>query len=121
MISLSRPVRAALLALALALPGAAQEPPAPAPGSNPIIRDLFTADPAPLVVGDTVYLYVGRDNAKGKEMFTMPDWLCFSSRDMKHWTPHGAVLSPTNFSWGEPNSAWAAQVVPGDPRYKFQQ
>ena len=119
MIILSLPVRAALLVAALALPGAAQEPPTPVPGSNPIIRDVFTADPAPLVVGDTVYLYVGRDNAKGKEMFTMPDWLCFSSRDMKHWTPHGAVLSPTNFSWGEPNSAWAAQVVPKDGKFYY--
>jgi hypothetical protein len=31
----------------------------PAPGSDPLLRDVFTADPAPLVVGDTVYLYVG--------------------------------------------------------------
>ena len=29
------------------------------PGSNPIARDFFTADPAPLVVGDTVYHYAG--------------------------------------------------------------
>ena len=27
--------------------------------ANPIITDVFTADPAPLVVGDTVYLYCG--------------------------------------------------------------
>jgi hypothetical protein len=28
--------------------------------ATPIITDAFTADPAPLVVGDTVYLYCGR-------------------------------------------------------------
>lgn len=36
----------------------------PAPGANPVLRDRFTADPAPLVVGDTVYLYVGREAAQ---------------------------------------------------------
>ncbi len=36
-------------------------PPAGGPGSNPIILDRLTADPAALVVGDRVYLYVGRD------------------------------------------------------------
>jgi beta-xylosidase len=98
---------------------AAEAPPVPAPGSNPIIRDVFTADPAPVVIGDTVYLYVGHDNAADGEMFTMPDWLCYSSQDMKHWTPHGAVLSPTNFSWGLPDSAWAAQVVPKDGKFYY--
>ncbi|MBN8460368.1 MAG: glycoside hydrolase family 43 protein [Verrucomicrobia bacterium] len=93
--------------------------PTGAPGSNPIIRDVFTADPAPLVVGDTVYLYVGRDNAKGKEMFTMPEWLCFSTKDMKTWTAHGSVLKPDDFSWGEPNSAWAAQVVPKNGKFYY--
>src|SRR5438477_12808360 len=54
---------------------------------NPIIRDRFTADPAPLVVGDTLYLYTGHDQAKGSAMFDMRDWLVFSTRDMKTWTP----------------------------------
>ena len=27
---------------------------------NPLVRDRHTADPAPLVVGDTLYLYVGQ-------------------------------------------------------------
>jgi arabinoxylan arabinofuranohydrolase len=34
------------------------------PGSNPIIRDTFIADPAPLVVGNTLYLYVDHDEAR---------------------------------------------------------
>ena len=46
----------------------AAEPP---PGANPVLRDRFTADPAPLVLGDTVYLYVGRDEAKGDDFFLM--------------------------------------------------
>ena len=32
--------------------------------TNPIITDVFTADPAAIVHGDTVYLYTGHDEAK---------------------------------------------------------
>jgi hypothetical protein len=31
------------------------------PGLNPVITDADTADPAPLVVGNTAYIYTGRD------------------------------------------------------------
>ncbi len=90
-----------------------------APGSNPIFRDSFTADPAPLVVGDTVYVYAGKDQARDKEMFTMPAWLCYSSKDLKTWTGHGEVMRPTDFSWGEANSAWASQVVRQGDKFYF--
>ena len=76
-----RPFVAALV-LATVFGSACAAEDQPVPGSNPIIRDVFTADAAPLVVGETVYLYVGHDNAKGREMFTMPEWLCYSSNDM---------------------------------------
>lgn len=42
-----------------------------APGADPIVRDKFTADPAPLVVGDRLYLYVGHDEAERDQMFNM--------------------------------------------------
>ncbi|UDF03507.1 hypothetical protein [Asticcacaulis sp. AND118] len=47
---------ALMLALALTQPALAQTPAtqSDAPGTNPIIRDVFTADPAALVVGDKV-------------------------------------------------------------------
>ena len=56
---------------------------------NPIFRDLHTADPAPLVVGDTLYLYVGHDEAAEGQMFNITEWLAFSTKDMKTWTAHG--------------------------------
>jgi hypothetical protein len=103
-------VAAMLLITTLGQLGATEEQ--PAPGANPIIRDVFTADPAPVVIGDMVYLYVGHDNSKAGEMFTIPDLLCFSSKNMKNWTAHSVVLSPTKFVWTEPNSPWAALVIP---------
>jgi arabinoxylan arabinofuranohydrolase len=78
---------------------------------NPIIQTKYTADPAPLVHNDTVYLYTGHDedNAFG---FEMHDWLLYTSTDMVNWTDHGAVASLKNFKWvNTDNGAWAAQCV----------
>src|SRR3954467_2218703 len=71
----------------------------PSPGANPVLRDTFTADPAPLVVGDAAYLYVGHDEAKGNAFFLMKEWLAYSSKDLRHWTAHGAIMKPTDFKW----------------------
>lgn len=90
----------------------------PAPGSNPIFTDAFTADPAPLVVGDTLYCYVGHDEAREGQTFNITSWLCYSTKDMKHWTPHGTVLKPTDFKWAV-SDAWASQVVEKDGKYYY--
>jgi hypothetical protein len=96
------------LALCAAAPGDAPA----APGSNPIIRDTFTADPAPLVVGRRLYLYVGHDEARGDEMFTMREWLVYSTTDMRHWTAHGPIMNVAGFTWAK-KDAWG---VAGDPQ-----
>lgn len=88
-------------------------------GQNPLFTDKFTADPAALVVGNTVYVYVGHDAASVGGWFNMPEWLCYSSNDMKNWTAHGPVLAPKDFSSANSNSAWAAQVVEKDGKYYF--
>lgn len=43
---------------------------------NPIIQTKYTADPAPMVYNDTVFLYTGHDedDAFG---FKMQDWLLY--------------------------------------------
>ncbi len=67
------------LGLVVALNGAAPswagEVKPSAPGSNPPFHDKFTADPAPLVVGDRLFLYVGHDEAQRDEMFNMKECL----------------------------------------------
>lgn len=80
------------------------------PGENPILRDNFTADPAPFVYKGTVYLYTGHDEAKDKELFTMNNWLCYTSKDMKTWTSHGPLLAARDFKWAT-GDAWASQVT----------
>lgn len=85
---------------------------------NPIITDKFTADPAPMVHNGTLYLYVGHDEAKDGQEFNITEWLCYSTKDMKTWVDHGAVLKPTDFAWGV-GEAWASQVVEKDGKFYF--
>lgn len=87
-----------------------------APGSNPIIRDKFLADPAPLVVGDTLYLYVDHDEAKDGEMFNMREWLVYSTTDMKTWKAYPPILNIANLKWAK-KDAWAPQAIRKNGRF----
>ncbi|WP_016956681.1 glycoside hydrolase family 43 protein [Catenovulum agarivorans] len=78
--------------------------------ANPAITDVFTADPAPIVVDDTVYVYVGRDEAAIDQGYTMNEWLVYSSKDMVNWQSHGSPLRPTDFTWSS-GAAWAGHVI----------
>ncbi|MDA3927345.1 MAG: glycoside hydrolase family 43 protein [Prolixibacteraceae bacterium] len=88
-------------------------------GQNPLFTDAFTADPAATVVGDRVYLYVGHDMASAGGWFNMPEWLCYSTTDMKNWTAHGPVLAAKDFVNANSWAAWAAQVVEKDGKFYF--
>ena len=119
-----RSFRAGIIAVSLVVGACAPAVNHPAtgarPGSNPLITAAFTADPAPLVVGDTVYLYTSHDKAEGKVLFAMDDWLVFSSKDLRHWTAHGPVMHETDFAWATGNkSAWAAQAVERNGKFYF--
>ncbi len=92
---------------------------------NPLIKDKFTADPAPLVYDGKLYLYVGhdeyyegQDSASGGREFNITEWLCYSTDDMQTWTDHGSVLKPTDFSWGV-GEAWASQVIERDGKFYY--
>lgn len=78
---------------------------------NPIIKTVFTPDPAPYVHGDTVYLFVDHDEDDAT-YFKMKDWLLFSTTDMVNWTYLGAPVSTETFSWAaQGDRAWASQAV----------
>lgn len=92
---------------------------------NPLIRDKFTADPAPMVYDGRLYLYVGhdefyegQDTASGGKEFNITEWLCYSTSDMKTWTDHGSVLRPTDFKWAV-GEAWASQVVEHNGKFYY--
>lgn len=86
---------------------------------NPIIKHIFTADPAPMVYKNTVYLYTGHDTAAvGVNTYKMPDWHVFSTKDMVHWADHGACLNDTTFSWVS-GGAFAAQCIERNGKFYY--
>ena len=77
----------------------------------PVIQTKYTADPAPMVHNDTVYLYTTHDEDDA-EGFKMRDWLLYTSTDMVNWQDRGAVASLKDFEWYKgDNGAWAECVV----------
>ena len=93
----------------------------------PLFQTKYTADPSPLVIGDTLFLYTSHDaspeeipdpNEKNSAGFFMYDWLLWSTTDMANWTCHGAVASLKDFSWrSRDNGAWAIQTVERNGKY----
>ncbi|MGP3910129.1 glycoside hydrolase family 43 protein [Nonomuraea sp. 10N515B] len=92
--------------------------PHPALAGAPITTAIYTADPAALVVGDTLYVYTGHDEApSGGTNFVMRDWHVFSSTDATTFTDQGAKLSISSFPWAGAD-AWAGEVERGaDGKY----
>lgn len=79
--------------------------------NTPIIKNIYTADPAPMVCGDTLYLYTTHDeNELVNNFYTMFDWRCFSTKDMEHWTDHGIIFSLNDIEWAD-DRAWAPQCI----------
>ncbi len=70
----------------------------------------YGGDPSTLVVGDTLYLYVGHDVA-ANEAYNIPEYLCYSTKDLKDWTYEGVVLSMKDVDWAANDAAWAAQCA----------
>lgn len=101
-----------IIAAALAATSMAQ-------AANPIVTNIFTADPAALVDNGRVYVYVGKDEAKeGGKDYVMNEWRVYSSCDMQRWTDHGSPLRYSTFKWAG-RDAWASDIVKRDGKYYF--
>lgn len=105
-----------------------QSAPAATPFNNPIIKTdskdptsakgplIYTADPAALVHDGTLYLYTTHDeqSEQGKD-YRMYDYRLWSSRDLKTWQNHGAVLRYSDFAWArgdaKTGNAYAHHVI----------
>ena len=94
-------------------------------GGNPILGFdnngiAYAGDPAAFVDGDTVYIIAGHDTAT-TEKYIMPEWLAYSSKDMKTWKYEKVAMKATDISWrNDDTSAWASQAVKyGDKYYLY--
>lgn len=90
----------------------------PIAGTSDTGNFTYGGDPSVLVDGDTVYLYTGHDistdSEVGRRVYNIPEYLCYSSKDLKQWKAEGVVmtLSTKNVSWlRDSSSAWASQVI----------
>ena len=92
------------IVLALALAGTMS-----AAAQNPFVQTWFTSDPAPLVVGDRMYVYTGHDEDNA-DFFWMQEWRVYSTDDMVNWQDHGSPLALESFSWAD-DRAWASQTI----------
>ena len=78
---------------------------------NPIVQTHYTADPAPMVYRDTLYLYVGCDEKDApRNAYLMREYRLYTTTDMVNWTDHGAVLRTSAFDWSA-GDASAAQCI----------
>jgi beta-xylosidase len=84
---------------------------------NPIIKHKFTADPAAIVKGDTLWLFTGHDFAGNQRNYKMKDWLVFSTTDMKNFTEHPVPLKITDFTWAKSGDAFAGHVAERNGKY----
>lgn len=87
---------------------------------NPLIQYKHTADPAAMVVGDTLWLFTGYDEPGNKSGYHMPNWCAFSTTDMIHWTEHPIPVYADDFSWNDAHVSYAGHPVKGpDGKYYF--
>ena len=88
-------------------------------GQNPIIQTMYTADPAPIVHNDTLFLYVGHDEDNApNNTFLMREYSLFTTTDMVNWTAHKAPLKTSDFKWSG-GDASAAQCIERDGKFYF--
>ena len=93
---------------------------------NPLIRNMYSADPSARVFGDSVYVYPSHDiialPGHGRVgWFCMEDYHVFSSANLTHWKDDGVVVSQYNVQWAKPNaySMWAPDCIERNGKYYF--
>ncbi|MCR5454376.1 MAG: family 43 glycosylhydrolase [Bacteroidales bacterium] len=96
---------------------------------NPVIRDIFAADPTARVFNGKVYLFPSHDilqpvplpAGQQPNWFCMEDYHVFSSENLTEWTDHGMILHQKDVPWGNPNaySMWAPDCIERNGKYYF--
>ncbi|MEO8404232.1 MAG: family 43 glycosylhydrolase, partial [Chitinophagaceae bacterium] len=93
---------------------------------NPLIRNMYSADPSARVFGDSVYIYPSHDilatEGHGRVgWFCMEDYHVFASKNLTDWKDDGVVVSQTTVPWAKPDgySMWAPDCIFRNGKYYF--
>lgn len=83
----------------------------PTAADNPIIQTIYTADPAPYVYNNTIWLFADHDEDAASDFFLMKEWRLYSSTDVVNWQDYGVIASlSSTFKWAT-DRAWAPQTI----------
>ncbi len=86
-------------------------------GTNPIIKDRFTPDPAAVADGDWLYVFTGHDEPDARG-YKMKNWQVFGTTNLVDWVDWGAVMDTSTFKWAhQGNRAWASEAVKRDGKW----
>ena len=90
---------------------------------NPIITNLFTADPSAHVweANGKLYIYASHDIFPSRGCDLMDRYHVFSTTNMVTWKDEGEILSSDDVSWGRPEGGfmWAPDAAYRNGTYYF--
>ena len=84
-------------------------------GDNPLVANIFTADPTGRVFNGRLYVYTSHD-LPDATYWDMVDWRLLSTTDVKTWRDHGSIFRVKDFAWAS-RWAWAPDCVQANGRY----
>ena len=82
---------------------------------NPLVTNIFTADPSGRVFGDRLYVYTSHD-LPDATYWDMVDWRLLSTADLVTWKDHGSIFRVKDFAWAT-HWAWAPDCVYANGKY----
>ncbi len=93
---------------------------------NPLIQNMYSADPSARVFGESVYVYPSHDilatEGKGRVgWFCMEDYHVFVSKNLTTWKDDGIVVTQNKIPWVKPDSysMWAPDCIERNGKYYF--
>ena len=99
------------------------------PDGNPLISNVFCADPTAVEYEGRLYIYGTNDNqqyeavgADGKNTYEhIKSLVMLSTDDMVNWKDHGEILNSSQVPWGRPEGGfmWAPDCAYKDGTYYF--
>ena len=82
---------------------------------NPLVTNIFTADPTGRVFDGRLYVYTSHDEADAT-YWDMVDWRLLSTADLVTWKDHGSIFGVKDFAWAT-HWAWAPDCVQANGKY----
>ncbi|MCW8126553.1 endo-1,4-beta-xylanase [Microbulbifer halophilus] len=83
---------------------------------NPLVSQIYTADPAARVFDGRMYVITTHDQDDQSDYSDLHDYTMFSSDDMVNWQDHGVVFdSRTDTDWA--NLAYAPDIIERNGQY----